>query len=316
MSRVCAALSDFDFSSEDSSSSEEDEKPKCIKGYFTDLCLIGKSLRNVSNSDSDVSDDLSFESLSLRVAELENALCNQDKLLCKVFRENKKLNLELESSFSEIASLWLVHDDISAKSCDNCKMIMVNYADLWLVHTKVTSQLDGAKLELKELKARSLLLGAYTSCPLLKSDLEACAVEIKVIMLETHIVVSSLIFRLVFILVCHLTSLMDLTITHMVLVHERTTLCLYALVMAHVLIVVIISRVDPIFLLEGLTLTLSPDTWMVHIFPIVVHVLLDQMVKCKRLRRHPLVAWLSDGFLRFISLTPALSHRPLLILCR
>jgi hypothetical protein len=62
MSRACAALSDFDFSSEDSSSLEEDEKPKCKKGDFTGLCLIGKSLRNVSDSDSDVSDDLSFES--------------------------------------------------------------------------------------------------------------------------------------------------------------------------------------------------------------------------------------------------------------
>jgi hypothetical protein len=60
---------------------------------------MGKSSRNVFDSDSDVSDDLSFESLSLRVIELENALRNQDKLLCKVFRENKKLNLELESSF-------------------------------------------------------------------------------------------------------------------------------------------------------------------------------------------------------------------------
>jgi hypothetical protein len=46
-----------------------------------------------------VSDDSSPEGLSLRVAELENALCIQDKLLGKVFRENKKLNLELESSF-------------------------------------------------------------------------------------------------------------------------------------------------------------------------------------------------------------------------
>jgi hypothetical protein len=89
---------------------------------------MGKSSRNVS--DSDVSDDLSFESLSLRVAELENALCNQDKLLCKVFHENKKLNLELKSSFSEIASLRSVHDDMSAKPCDNCKIMMVNYADL------------------------------------------------------------------------------------------------------------------------------------------------------------------------------------------
>jgi hypothetical protein len=127
---VCAALSNFDFSSEYSSSSKEDEKPKCKKSDFTGLCLMGKSSRNISDSDSDVSDDLSFKSLSLRVTELENALCNQDKLLCKVFRENKKLNLELESSFSEIASLRSMHDDMSTKLCDNCKMIMVNYADL------------------------------------------------------------------------------------------------------------------------------------------------------------------------------------------
>jgi hypothetical protein len=57
------------------------------------------------DSDSDVSDNLSPESLSLRVIELENTLCNQDKLLCKSFRENKRLNLELESASSEIATL-------------------------------------------------------------------------------------------------------------------------------------------------------------------------------------------------------------------
>jgi hypothetical protein len=68
-------------------------------GDFTGLCLMGKSSRHISNSDSDVSDDSSPEGLSLRVAKHENALCNQDKLLGKVFRENKKLNLELESSF-------------------------------------------------------------------------------------------------------------------------------------------------------------------------------------------------------------------------
>jgi hypothetical protein len=43
----------------------------------------------------------------------------------------------------------------------------------------VASLLGGAMLELRELKARSLLLGACTSCPLLRSDLEACAIEIK-----------------------------------------------------------------------------------------------------------------------------------------
>jgi hypothetical protein len=105
MSRACASLSDFVFSSDDSSSSEDDEKPKRKTGDFTGLCLMGKSSRHISDSDSDVSDDSSLEGLSLRVAELENVLCNQDKLLGKVFRENKRLNLKLESSFSEIATL-------------------------------------------------------------------------------------------------------------------------------------------------------------------------------------------------------------------
>jgi hypothetical protein len=179
ISRACAALSDLDFSNDDSSSSEEDEKVKCKPGDFTGLCLMGKSTRYISDSDSNVSDDLSLESLSLRVIELENALCNQDKLLCKVFRENKKMNLELESVFSEIASLRSVHDDMSAKPCDNYTMITVNYADLWLVHSHVARLLDGARLELRELKACSRLLGACTSCPVLRSDLEASAIEIK-----------------------------------------------------------------------------------------------------------------------------------------
>jgi hypothetical protein len=78
MSRAYAALSDFIFSSDDSSSLEEDEKVKCKKDDFTGLCLMtkGESSQNVSDSDSYISEDLSFESLSLKVAELENALFN------------------------------------------------------------------------------------------------------------------------------------------------------------------------------------------------------------------------------------------------
>jgi hypothetical protein len=83
-------------------------------------------------------------------------------LLCKIFRKNKKLNFELESASSKIATLRFAHDDMSAKPCDNCKMIMANYVDLWLVHSHVASLLDGARLELRELKAHSTLLGACT----------------------------------------------------------------------------------------------------------------------------------------------------------
>jgi hypothetical protein len=99
MFRVCAVLNNLDFSSDNSSSSEEDEKVNRKPGDFTNLYLMGMSSRHISDSDSDVSDDLSPDSLSLRVVELENYLCNQDKLLYKVFRKNKKLNLKLESAF-------------------------------------------------------------------------------------------------------------------------------------------------------------------------------------------------------------------------
>jgi hypothetical protein len=94
---------------------------------------------------------------------------------------------------------------------------------------------------------------------------------------------SLLIFHLVLILMLHLVSFIDLTIAHMVLVHERTTLCLDALVTSRILIVVVVPHVGMVVVLEGPTLALNPDTWMVHIFPIVIHVPLVQMVRCKRL---------------------------------
>jgi hypothetical protein len=100
-------------------------------------------------------------------------------------------------------------------------------------------------------------------------------------MLETHIMMSLLIFCLVlilmfrlaftlvlllalshvfcltFLLVLCLSLLMDPTITHMVLVHERTALSLDALVMTHVLIMVIVSHVGLVFPLESPSPTLS-----------------------------------------------------------
>jgi hypothetical protein len=110
-------------------------------------------------------------------------------------------------------------------------------------------------------------------------------------MLETHIVVSSLSFHLVLTLVLRLAlhlmlclgSLMDLTIAHMVLVHERTALCLDTLDTGHILIMVIVSHVGLVFRLEGPTLTLSRDTGTVYVFPIVVHIPLGQVVRCKGL---------------------------------
>jgi hypothetical protein len=65
MSRACAALNDLNFSSDESCSSEEDERPKSKMGDFTSLCLMGKSSWHISDSDSDVSDDSFLKGLSL-----------------------------------------------------------------------------------------------------------------------------------------------------------------------------------------------------------------------------------------------------------
>jgi hypothetical protein len=73
------------------------------------------------------------------------------------------------------------------------------------------------------------------------------------------------VLRLILFHVLCLISHMDLTIAHMVLVHERTALSLDALVMSHVLVVVIISGAGLIFLPEGPTPTLNRDIWMVHV---------------------------------------------------
>jgi hypothetical protein len=100
-------------------------------------------------------------------------------------------------------------------------------------------------------------------------------------MLETHIVMSSLMFHvslilifclartlmlrlalshvlcLTLLLVLRLSLLMDPTIAHMVLVHKRTALSLDTLVTAHILVMVIVSHVGLVFPLEGPSPTLS-----------------------------------------------------------
>jgi hypothetical protein len=76
---------------------------------------------------------------------------------------------------------------------------------------------------------------------------------------------------------------MDLTITYMVLVHERVALCLDALVLTHVLIVVLVPRIGMILPLEVPILSLSRVALMVQAFPIMVHILLAQIVKYIRL---------------------------------
>jgi hypothetical protein len=57
----------------------------------------GGSLQNNSKSDSDVSDDLTYDGLSSKVHKLENSLCSQDNLLYRFFVRTKFLILSLKT---------------------------------------------------------------------------------------------------------------------------------------------------------------------------------------------------------------------------
>jgi hypothetical protein len=102
-------------------------------------------------------------------------------------------------------------------------------------------------------------------------------------MLETHITMSSSIFCLTFLLMLCLIFLMDLIIAHMILVHERVVSCLNALMLTQTFIMVFVPRVGMVFPLEVPILTLNRVALMVHAFPVVVHIPLTQMARCKGL---------------------------------
>jgi hypothetical protein len=117
-------------------------------------------------------------------------------------------------------------------------------------------------------RERSLLFACFVPVPVTWISFAFNARGLRggtLIIPETHIAMRFLIFCLALsltlcltlLLVFYLNSLMYLTIAHMVLVYEKTTLCLDALVTTHASIVVSISRIGLILLLEGLALTLS-----------------------------------------------------------
>jgi hypothetical protein len=86
MSQACVVLSNFNFSSEDSSSSEDDDKVNYKKKEddFTGLCLMtkaGSSWNNyISDSNSDVSDDLSYDGLSSERTRRPEGWVNESQL--------------------------------------------------------------------------------------------------------------------------------------------------------------------------------------------------------------------------------------------
>jgi hypothetical protein len=110
MSQACVALNDFNFSSEDSLSLEEDEKVnhKKKEGDITGLCLMTKGGSSQNNSDSDfdsdVSDDLTYDGLSSKVHKLEDVLCSQASCFAEFFMRAKILIFSLKTLLLKLLS--------------------------------------------------------------------------------------------------------------------------------------------------------------------------------------------------------------------
>jgi hypothetical protein len=108
---------------------------------------------------------------------------------------------------------------------------------------------------------------------------------------------------------------MDLTIAHMVLVHDRTALSLNNLVTAYVLIVVIVFRVG-LFSAGGSHTHLESRHLDDPCFPRFGSCPTRSSDIVQRIMKTSSGHMVSAGFLRFISQTTALSHRHFLIPCR
>jgi hypothetical protein len=179
-----ASLSDLDNDTDDdrSSSSSDDESEKRREDKLTRLCFVAKSIHGgyctmavdegvKPNKDMLPGDDNTTEvkpTVDALIAELDvmtDALMSQDKLLKCAARERKEFKDKLKVVDKELeeAKKLVVHvfDEVE---CIECAIHMTNFSEL---QSKYVILLD----ENDELKAKSSLLGACTSCSGLQSEL-------------------------------------------------------------------------------------------------------------------------------------------------
>jgi hypothetical protein len=145
-----------------------------------------KSTKSDSDSDSDdeVRDELSF--LRQENEKLGSLHDNRDDML----REDKKMRKELRASLEdartrvaelethvldsklEIDSLMaslVVSDEVD---CADCSFFLADLALFKEKHASKCEELDVIRVEVAELKSRSALLGACTSCPVLHAKID------------------------------------------------------------------------------------------------------------------------------------------------
>jgi hypothetical protein len=140
------------------------------------------------------------DDMSAKVVEQNENNANLEKVrqncdLVDAYHENNYFKANLDGSHIDVSPPKSLHNYMSDKDCDFCRLVMKDLAKLRVVHAQVASRLESTIYELNELKARPSLLGACLKCPKVKLELDARSLNVKKLetkLLEkSHVSVSS-----------------------------------------------------------------------------------------------------------------------------
>jgi hypothetical protein len=205
---MVAGASDIDSSSCYSSSSSSDEEENRHKGKWSGkningLCFTAqgfcgmahstaskKSNKDDSGSDSDEEVNNSPSFLIAENARLNDLLDNRDDALRKTNKEKREYRsllgeakekvVELESLLvdarAQIDFLKSAPVVINEPECTDCSTFLGELTVLKEKYASKVEELDVLRVDLDEMKSRSSLLGACTSCPILHEKLDASLV--------------------------------------------------------------------------------------------------------------------------------------------
>jgi DNA repair exonuclease SbcCD ATPase subunit len=145
-----------------------------------------KSTQSDSDSDSDdeVRDELPF--LRQENEQLGLLLDNRGDMLRKAKKMRKELRASLEDARTRVAELETQNLDVKLEidslkaspvvsddvECADCSIFLVDLALFKEKHASKCEELDVLRVEVAELKSRSALLGACTSCPVLHAKID------------------------------------------------------------------------------------------------------------------------------------------------
>jgi chromosome segregation ATPase len=147
----------------------------------------GSKKSHQSNSDSKSEDEVHDELPFLRQENerLVLLLDNRDDMLREAKKMRKELRTSLEDAKTRVAELEtqnldakLEIDSLKASlvsdeaECADCPIFLANLAMFKENHASKCEELDVLRVEVAELKSRSTLLGACTSCPVLHKKID------------------------------------------------------------------------------------------------------------------------------------------------